>query len=262
MPSFQEVGFLSEELEQFRENVRAAHQPAFRIADRVNRIAMRMLWELPLSGLSAESAYFVAAFARAVQGFQCVLILTERGAEAEARTLLRSLAETVFLAVGMFKVPDMVDRLHEDNARHRRALANRMIQLNRGKEPPVDVSRFEQELVGIAAEYPNEPRGINWSWLSGEVGLVLLYEAAYRFTSGDAAHATLESLNRHMEARDGELHQFVFNPSADDIRRTFRPAVAGMFKMMEVAAADMGLGQYTPELREIGLEAQVYRDYF
>ncbi|KJV24825.1 hypothetical protein VI06_20940 [Aquitalea magnusonii] len=263
MPTFQEVGFLSDELSQFKENVRGAYPAPFHIADLANNIAMRMLWEMPQVQLDEAKAYFVAAFARALQSFQALILMAERGAEAETRTLLRSLAETVFLAAGMIKVPNMVARFEEDNARHRKAVANRMIELNRAKNPEADVRRFEQELAAISAEFPHGPRGISWSSLAAEVGLVPLYESAYRFTSGDAAHATLLALNRHMAGDEqGDLHQFVFEPSAANLSKTFLSAVIGMVSIMGISAESMGQQDFNLEVSNLLLEIRLHDEHF
>jgi hypothetical protein len=159
MPKFQEVGFLGDELSEFRTNVRAAEEAAFRIADQVNILAMKILWELPKQAKTAEQKYFVACYARATQHFQCVLLLIERGAEADARALMRALAETVFLGAGMFKVKDMVARLEADNELHRKMMAESMKKMLLEQDLKSDVSRFDVVLQEVEAAYPEvDPR--------------------------------------------------------------------------------------------------------
>lgn len=265
MPKFQEVGFLSDELAEFRVNVRAAEEAAFRIAEQVNVLAMKMLWELPKHATTAEQKYFVACYARATQHFQCVLLLSENGAETDARALLRALAETVFLAAGMFKAKDMVARLEADNELHRKLMAESMKKMLLGQDPEADVSRFDAVLEEVEGAYPKDQglRGIRWKELASEVEMPLLWEAAYRFTSGDAAHATLSSLNRHFVAdAQGEHAGYDFNPSAKDIRRTFRPAVVAMLDLMKLAAEFVGQKAFEPELAYIVLEAKFFKEHW
>lgn len=86
-----------------------------------------------------------------------------------------------------------------------------------------------------------------------------IHEAAYRFTSGDAAHATLESLNRHVQAKDdGDMHQFIFNPTDEGLGQTFRAGLASMVKLMELAVAKLGAGQFEDDLQNLILELRVY----
>lgn len=92
-----------------------------------------------------------------------------------------------------------------------------------------------------------------------EVGAEKIYEVAYRFISGDAAHATLESLNRHVQAKDGgDVHQFILGPTDDDLGKTFRGALASMLKLMELAVTQMGAKEFEPELQNLMLEVGLY----
>ena len=98
-----------------------------------------------------------------------------------------------------------------------------------------------------------------WSALAYEVGVGNIHEAAYRFTSGNAAHATLESLNRHVQANDGgDLHQFIFDPTDDDLDQTFRAGLASMVKLMELAVTKMGANRFEQDLQNLILELRVY----
>lgn len=259
MPNFAEVGFLGDELTTFRENIRATHATGFHYMEQTNALAMRIMWTLPLADLDEAKAHAVMCYTRAVQNFQGVILMAERGAITEARILLRALSETLFLAIGMFEKPDMLALLQEDNAAHRKGIANAIIQMNIGAKTGADMSRFEQEVKDVAARYGEKPRSIKWSALAYEVGVGNIHEAAYRFTSGDAAHATLESLNRHVQAKEGgDLHQFIFGPTDDDLGRTFRAGLAAMVKLMELAVTKMGANQFEQDLQNLILELRVY----
>jgi hypothetical protein len=259
MPGFKEVGFLGDELTKFREHIRAKHATGFHYVEQTNALAMRIMWTLPLADLDEAMAHAVMCYARAVQNFQGLILMAERGAITEARVLLRALAETLFLALGLFGRPDMLALLQEDSAAHRKGVANAIIQVNIAGRTGADMSRFEQEVKDVLAQYGDKPRSINWSALAYEVGVGSLYEAAYRFTSGDAAHATLESLNRHVQAKEGgDLHQFIFNPADDDLGRTFRAGLASMVKLMELAVTKMGANHFEQDLQNLILELRVY----
>ncbi|WP_041492929.1 hypothetical protein [Burkholderia lata] len=77
--------------------------------------------------------------------------------------------------------------------------------------------------------------------------------------SGDAAHATLESLNRHVQAKDGGVvHQLIFNPSDEGLGQAFRAGLASMVKFLDVAVAKTGAGPFEEDLRNLVLELRVY----
>lgn len=255
MPTFQEVGFLGDEWPQFRENIRAAHADAFELADAMNVLVMKELWALPMTNLTEAKAYAVTCFARSVQNFQTAIILCERGAQAEARTLVRAMAETIFLTYGFYRKPDMTEKLLEDHAKHCKGHANAMIEL--GRKRGLDASKHEEMIAHIEAEYPraqwpNGPQSIKWGSLAEEMGLGTLYQLAYRQPSGDAAHASLESLQRHiMVDADGNLESFDFNPRDADVRTTLKAGMAGMVQLFNFANAELELHQFNAELTNI-----------
>ena len=84
MPDFTEVGFLGDELTTFTENVRAKHVIGFRYMEQTNALAMRVMWTLPLADLDEAMAHAIMCYARAVQNFQGVILMSERGAITEA----------------------------------------------------------------------------------------------------------------------------------------------------------------------------------
>jgi len=105
-------------------------------------------------------AHAIMCYARAVQNFQGVILMSEHGAITEARILLRALAETLFLALGMFEKPDMLALLQEDAAAHRKGVANAVIQMNIAGRTGADLPHFEQVVNDVVAQYGDKPRSI------------------------------------------------------------------------------------------------------
>jgi hypothetical protein len=259
MPNFQEVGFLGEELVEFRKNIRAAHETGFHCMEQANAVAMNIIWKIPLENLTSEMAAAIACYARALGAFQGMVLMAERGAIAEARTLLRALAETMFLALGIFEKPDMLALLEEDDAAHRKGIANALCQMHIARNTGADLSKFQEVVKEITEKYGEKPRSIKWASLAAEVGVESVYQVAYRFISGDAAHATLQSLNRHLQTnKDGGKHQFILGPTDDDLDKTFRGALASMLKLMELAVTKMGAKELEPAVQNLNLELLLY----
>ncbi len=84
MPDFKEVGYLGDEFSKFGENFRTAHAPAFGLAGAINKIAMHLRLALPLDNLDEPKPYVVTCFARAVESYQCAILMCERGATMSA----------------------------------------------------------------------------------------------------------------------------------------------------------------------------------
>ena len=119
MPSFEEVGFLSDELGQWIAAARERYGPLFTYVDRVNAMAIRMMREIPIRDLTETQGWAVAAFARGLSAFQSCILLAERGALSDARALARLCAEVTIVAKALATDVRTLDALREDEARHR-----------------------------------------------------------------------------------------------------------------------------------------------
>lgn len=259
MTDFNAVGFLADDLTQWRENVRQAFPDAFAIAHRMNNMGMRMLWELPAEDVTEPQVWAVAGYARAIESFQTSILLAERGALAEARALARLCAESVIVTAGLLKVEGTLEKLHEDAAKHKLGVCNRMLAINAKSGNAELLARFENEKAEIVAEF-GEPRPLKLWPLAQQTGLEMLYELSYRFLSGNGAHATIGAFQRHMApGKDGHLDQYVFSPDASDMRSTLLSANAAMIHLIGLAVDFMGLNGYEAESRELLLHWTVVK---
>lgn len=77
-------------------------------------------------------------------------------------------------------------------------------------------------------------QGVNWDALATKIGMADLYNTVYRSTSGDAAHATILALDRHVCTNtEGKFERLVFQPDARDVEQTFSMAVCSLLHAME-----------------------------
>lgn len=257
---FNELGFIGEDLDGWRHGIHAELPESFAIAYRMNRMGMRMMWDLPAENLSEARLLAIAAFYRALQSFQAVILLAERGALAEARALARLCCEAVLVAGGLLKVDGTVEKLHEDAAKHRLSLSNAMIEMNRALNSGIDLTRFEHEVAAVTEEYPAKPKSIRWSALAAQAGMPKLYELSYRFPSGDGAHVTLGALHRHFKKDEqGQMVGLMFHPDKSDLRSTLLAANASLIHLLGLATEFMELPQYESEIRDLLLQWAVSR---
>jgi hypothetical protein len=261
MADFNEVGFLSDELTQWTKNAHDVFADAFGIAHRMNRMGMRMLWELPTENLTEPKVWAVAGYARSLEAFQSCLLLAERGALAEARALARLCAESVIVTAGLLKVEGTLEKLKEDGAKHRLALCNRLLEINAKSGDEKALARFEAEKAKVVAEFGKEPKDLKLSPLANKVGLELLYEISFRLTSGNAAHATIGAFERHMRADEhGYFNEFVFAPDASDMRATLLAANAAMVNLIGLAVDCLGMNSFAAETVDLVLHWKVIKE--
>jgi hypothetical protein len=258
---FNDIGFLGNDLESWRDSVHSDFPESFAIADRMNRMGMRMIHSFPDGALPEARVLAIAGFYRALQSFQALILLAERGAMAEARAMARLCCEAVIITGGLLKVEGTVEKLHEDHAKHCLAIANSMIEMNQTANTGVDLTRFAEEITRVMSDYPRRPNALKLSSLSAQAGLERLYELSYRLPSGDGAHVTLGALHRHFEKNNQEeLVGMIFHPDKSDLRATLLAGNAALVHLLGLAQEFMGLNEYEAEIRDLLLQWKVSRN--
>ncbi|WP_144161511.1 DUF5677 domain-containing protein [Paraburkholderia sp. BCC1885] len=261
MPSFDEVGFLSEELEQWKRAAHEAYADAFAYAYRANAIALRVMKSIPLERIPEEIQWAIAAFARAMSAFEGCVLMIERGAMADARALARLCAETVIVAKGLAIVPGTLEILREDDANHDLGVINRLLEFNaqRPDADPAFIAQALEKKAELEARFPNR-RSVNYRTLALATGLAMFYEVAYRYTSGDGAHATLGAFVRHMkQGNDGEPDAFFFGPDVAGMASTLLCACVAVTELIDLAVGHMGREEDAAELSDLKLHWHIIR---
>jgi hypothetical protein len=233
--SFDQSGFLQGDDAPRVAQVRQRYAPWFAFIDRLNRLAMSVLSrEVPKV---REELYVAILYARAVSMFQGAVLLSERGMGAEARTLVRGCAETA-IALGCVRLdPTFFDRLDEDHDRDRVAQANELLQLPE-TDPnisPAQRADLRRVIAEVSSQYQQGPRRIKWASAAVTAAMTDLYLTVYRQTSGDAAHVSLRSLDRHVAADStGTIHGFRYQPDIVGVPDTLSAAIAALLHASEV----------------------------
>lgn len=252
MASFEAVGFLSDELGEWKRAAHEAYADAFGYAYRANGMALRVMKAIPMSEISDETKWAIAAFARALGAFQCSVLMIERGAMAEARALARLCAETVIVAKGLVTVEGTLEILREDDANHSIHAITRILEMNGDSHKPNEaLDRLKATLAELEASFPKR-RSLNYRDLALRTDLAIFYEIAYRYTSGDGAHATLGAFVRHMKQDDGG-HGYFFGPDIVDMASTLLTVNVAITELIDLAVNHMGRADDLPELQDLKL---------
>lgn len=232
-------GFLSSVLEHWISSTRSALPEWFSLVFDVNRGAVHILTTLAPSRTSDRELTAATLFARAVQSFEGSILLAERGMLAEAGSLARSVVECAVFLGGVAYVEGFTQRMAGDNNAHYYAMANAIAeQLEQG-----DVGCDAQDAKGLRAlisevDEQGHKRGrINLRQLAKDVGMAPLYEFVYRRLSGDAAHPTLASLERHVGRGDiGQLQKLTFSPQRDGLESILTASICALLAAMDTLA--------------------------
>ena len=216
--TIQEEGFLASEIDIFVQRHRVAHAPAFALASDLNRLGQNALRRKNVVGeaFSDVEPLIFLLLVRTLSNFQGAILMAERGALVESRTLSRSCLETVFcLAALAGGSDDFIQRLSSALLAERKNMANWILQKPAVREAMgqlnIDkVKRFVDEMSALL----HTPRKLGIEEMARQGGLEPLY-IWYRQLSGDAAHISLDALERYVVEGDGGDQEIRWGPDCD-----------------------------------------------
>ena len=218
--SFEQDGFFSPELDQFRDAMRttAPSKPWFDYALDINRIGLDLLRQAKTA--RSDNALFTmhGIFVRTHQSYQAALLLAEWGLIGDARTVLRSGIEGAIAIHALAADPTFVQRLieahHINQRKFARLLLNNPQYLARYSAAEIAaMQRCVADVDAMEAAPNPKLRDINWA----DVALKHcpdLYQLLYRSFSSDGTHATLSSLDRYV-ITDTNMEITAFKATSD-----------------------------------------------
>ena len=229
--SFENEGFLSADITAWIAKARSEHVDWFQLADQLNQEGMKLLFAAqPSSGSNRE---FVAA----LQAFQGSVLLSERGMGAEARTLVRNCAEAAIALGNVALSETFLDELIADYDKHRLTIANVFFN-----DPDC-----KSELPAEQLEKLREVAAAK------KAGMAALYNTVYRGISGDAAHVSIDALNRHIKSdADNNVEHLTFRPSSGDLADTLSAGASAMLHSMEALGRIYGQSSVSNLVSRLG----------
>jgi hypothetical protein len=241
-------GFLSPEFSKTVAQIRRDHRAWFDMLNMCNRLAMDVLPCVKPGTSDNQKLLEAGLYGRAVQSFQAIALLGERGMSGDARTVLRSLCETVIVQRRTAQDARFVDKLVERHDYHRRTLGNALLR-DRPAMANMDseqVRKLQAVIEEITAQYPaGRPTDINLADEAATAGGTAMYNVIFRPTSGDAAHAGLNALDRHFAVDEKDkISGLRFGPDASELADTLSLAISLLLHVMDSAIESFSLAEF------------------
>ncbi|CAN7766006.1 DUF5677 domain-containing protein [Cupriavidus necator] len=228
-------GFLSPNVDAWRQEVRENATEWFALAEDINRASVAILVTLAPSSGSDRELGAAAMFARALQSFEAVILLTERGMLADAGALARNIVESAIYLGGLAMIADFPQRMAASNNAHFASMAAALAAHLEDDMGDAEAAADMRTLVDDVKAKGYVLKDIKLLQLAKEVGLDPLYQVVYRKLSGDSAHASLESMNRHLARNaSGRIEKLKFSPQRDGLEHILSAAIAAFLGAMEV----------------------------
>jgi len=174
-------------------------------------------------------------FARALQSFEAVILLAERGMLADAGALARNIVESAIYLGGLVMIADFPQRMAASNNAHFASMAAALATHLEDDMGDAEAAADMRTLVDDVKAKGYVLKDIKLLQLAKEVGLDPLYQVVYRKLSGDSAHASLESMNRHLVRNvSGRIEKLKFSPQRDGLEYILSAAITAFLGAMEV----------------------------
>jgi hypothetical protein len=94
---FNEKGFLGTAIDEFSKSVQIQYARFFQLSHQINELAHATKFELQVHNLDPQEYLAATLFLRLLNGFEATVILGTKGLLFEAKVVLRSVIETLFI---------------------------------------------------------------------------------------------------------------------------------------------------------------------
>ena len=246
--TIQEEGFLASEVGDFIKRHQADHAAAFALARDLNKLGQKALRRVNVVGKAlgdVEPLIFLLLI-RALSNFQGAILMAEYGALAESRTLSRTCLETVFCLAALARGGDeFIRRLISALLADRKSTANWILQKPAIREAmgQENIEKLRQFVDSMSARLDTlQKLGIEEMARQGELEPLYTW---YRQLSGDAAHPSLDALERYLIKGDGgEWEEIRWGPNCDgeELKWTVLLSCNWLFAALQAAEDRLRIG--------------------
>ena len=227
--SFDDHGFLSEEIVQFQQQIRERYPQHFDLIHRINSFCHQGKNRLSIRNRDGQQVLAVCLLIKLLDDIQGAVLLVERGLASPCRSLLRVGIEALFILANICQYDDFyksfiygseIDRL-------------KLVRAIRENPAPVfdDVRPYATlELIERLANEIKEAETTKEAaaQLADHVGLKYLYDGFYRLLSQDV-HSSPRVLEKYVVMNDaGVLEEIEWGPVTHDLKLELDTAPAIM----------------------------------
>lgn len=200
--TFEKEGFLSREAEIYAQEIIKKHQEIFNLCFDVNKFVHEHKFKMAIHNGSAKELILACLLIRQVNIFQSIILLTRLGLIVEAKILLRSMVEGLFITKACYDDEKFITKYILSDQMSRLKL------LNAAKNNPDRV--FDDLKDAMADDWvqdikkdidENNIEELRIQQLAEKVGLKSHYDSAYRLLS-NPTHGGPRSLEEYLVLDD------------------------------------------------------------
>jgi len=222
MTSYDENSFLSGRIDSWIEENQAAHREIFDRAKELNRDCHSFLDDRLIDLKNEKQLVAYVLFARMIELYQSIIVVSERGMTTPSRILFRSFIEAFFHFAAIHKDSSYLDEYLNQFQINRKSLAN---SIRNSSSPELENLRqaVTDDLVDNIRQGIEEEgvKKISTIESAERAELLPVYHTAYRVLSG-AVHTSVSDLESHLSFNEDlkEVEAVVYGPSQKEVARS------------------------------------------
>lgn len=231
------AGFLSKDIEKYKENHRKKNKRIFQLCETLNRYSHSIMWKIKVTNEYLPKILSACAYVRVMSNFQSIIILAEYGLINEAKIILRSLVEGMVLMVAITKEKEYSQKIVEQDILERektcKAIRRNIITgIHKLKEPTLD--EIEKQIEELKIEI--KEKGIKKIYkrdLSIAAGLESYYDTIYHLLSG-TVHINPRDLEQYLDlTEERKIREIKWGPEIEEIEDILLSAMEIMVSVLE-----------------------------
>jgi len=221
--SFEETGFIGSSIEPWIKKIHQAHAALFNVADETNKLCQGSLHDITAHNKDPQELVIACLYIRVLSNYQSVYIHCERGMMPEARTILRTIFEAIFILGAVIKDTKLAIVYIKEHDRGRYGFIQKLKKL-RSKPDNYDHAKLMELEKGLEEEIKQIEKLTTEEW-SKRAGLHDIYLGPYAVLSG-TVHVKISDLEQYTIVDEkGEIRDFKCGPDDTGIDITFKSAI-------------------------------------
>jgi len=215
MTDFFEEGFLCTEIEKISEQCYKENVEYFSLCEKLNRYCVQLMPNLKFQNVNRQAALTVALFIRQVALYEGVIILSRKGMIREAKVLLRTLIENMFILVAVTKSGDNAELYYNLNYFTKQDALKKQEKFDTETFYQKGADKVMQELDKKIKLLKLKPVGI-FKWAT-KAGLTDYYYTAYPVLSWTVHSSILDSAKLLKGISDKDIREVEWHPELDEV---------------------------------------------
>ncbi len=257
--SIDDGGFLSKEIDGFRNGIRSKHQAYFDLVESLNRYCQQTKYRLVVHNRDGQVLFTACLAIKLMNDVQAAVILLERGLTSQGRSILRVALECLVVLTKITQSYEFVHAYVKVGEQDRLKLV-KAIRLNPNQGFDDVRADLTDALIATIKDTIGETQNKrNVEQWAKDVGLDHLYDGTYRLFSQEV-HSSPRAIDQYFMADgEGEITGFHWGPdTGKDVRAELLEAarllLVGMSKVDELFQLNIksDLADFSAKLRNLG----------